>query len=79
MLEHNSVNSINVAWRKAIRRGKLPYKTHSALLPRIARQLPINICKNGLLNILYQQVCVTKICLLMLYLVITVSLVKTKQ
>jgi hypothetical protein len=43
MLNHSSICDISVAWRKAIRRvWKLPYMTHSNLLPHISKQLPVN-------------------------------------
>ena len=51
MLDHNDVNSINIAWRKSIRRvWNLPYKTHGALLPHVAESLPINY-------IMYKRFC----------------------
>ena len=44
MLDHNSMNDLRVAWRKAIRRlWKLPYTTHCKLLPDIAMQMPIDV------------------------------------
>jgi hypothetical protein len=48
MLSHSDANNVNVAWRKAIRRvWKLPYKTHCALVPHIAKSLPVKfvMCK----------------------------------